>query len=38
MPRCGVPARVQRAEETILFPFAPLYAARSSQRDDTTTK
>ena len=34
MPRCGVPARVQRAELFGLFPFAPLNAARSSQRDD----
>jgi len=38
MPRCGVPARVQRVERLWLLPFAPLHAARSSQRDDPTSK
>jgi hypothetical protein len=41
-PRCGVTARVQRAETNqplIDLPFvAPLNAARSSQRDDPTAK
>src|SRR5664280_2500032 len=38
-PRCGVTARVQRAEQAFAaFSFAPLHAARSSQRDDPTFK
>ncbi len=38
MPRCGVTARVQRAEHLRLISFAPLHAARSSQRDDPASK